>query len=132
MVRYKNIGNFEKTGQAWSGVTAGDDDLSLMDGTFGAATGIKTYKDLYDAGLGRYNSLYEHLVYDKDGNFAKDANGNYITERHRMRDGSLWLSATDAYALWPLLWKLKPALGLKKSYFLSMSSFWLRYPLPSS
>ena len=97
VVRYKNIGNFEKTGQAWSGVTAGDDDLSLMDGTFGAATGIKTYKDLYDAGLGRYNSLYEHLVYDKDGNFVKDANGNYITERHRMRDGSLWRQTTDNF-----------------------------------
>ena len=44
-IRYKNIGNFEKTGQAWNGVTAGDNDLSLMDGTYGAKTGIKTYED---------------------------------------------------------------------------------------
>ena len=50
-IRYKNIGNFEKTGQAWNGVTAGNDDLSLMDGTYGMNTGIKTYKDLYNAGL---------------------------------------------------------------------------------
>ncbi len=41
MIRYRNIGNFEKTGQAWNGVTAGNDDLSLMDGSFGSTTGIK-------------------------------------------------------------------------------------------
>ena len=58
LVRYKNIGNFERTGQAWNGVTAGTDDLSIMDGTYGSATGIHTYKDMYDKGLGRYNSLY--------------------------------------------------------------------------
>ena len=46
-LRYKNIGNYEYTGQAWNGVTAGDNDLSLMDGTYGEATGIKTYRDLY-------------------------------------------------------------------------------------
>ncbi|MBP8757741.1 MAG: TonB-dependent receptor plug domain-containing protein, partial [Prevotella sp.] len=45
-IRYKNIGNFEKTGQAWNGVTAGDNDMSLMD------YGVKTYKDMYEAGLG--------------------------------------------------------------------------------
>ena len=30
---YKLLGNFETTGQAWNGVTAGTDDLSLMDGS---------------------------------------------------------------------------------------------------
>ena len=35
IVRYKNFGNFEKTGQAWNGVTAGDNDMSLMDGIYG-------------------------------------------------------------------------------------------------
>ncbi|MDD7317834.1 MAG: TonB-dependent receptor plug domain-containing protein [Prevotella sp.] len=97
VIRYKNIGNFEKTGQAWNGVTAGDDDMSLMDGMFGGSTGITTYKDMYNAGLGRFNSLYEHLVYDANGNFAKDENGNYITERHKMRDGSLWRKTTDNF-----------------------------------
>ena len=87
-LRYKLIGNFERTGQAWNGVTAGNDDLSLMDGTYGEKTGIKTYKDLYKAGLGRYNSLYEHLVFDDNG---------YHTERHRMADGSLWKKTTDNF-----------------------------------
>ena len=46
-IRYKNIGNFEKTGQAWNGVVAGNNDASLM------GSDIKTYKDLYERGLGR-------------------------------------------------------------------------------
>lgn len=96
-IRYKNIGNFEKTGQAWNGVTAGDNDLSLMDGTYGAKTGIKTYQDLYEVGLGKYNSLYEYLTYDADGNFAKDANGNYITARYQMADGTYWDKTTDNF-----------------------------------
>ena len=97
VIRYKNIGNYEHTGQAWNGVTAGDNDLSLMDGTYGAATGIRTYKDMYARGLGKFNSLYEALVYDADGNFARDANGNYVTERYRMADGSLWRRTTDNF-----------------------------------
>ena len=97
ILRYKNFGNFEKTGQAWNGVTAGDDDLSLMDGTYGNATGIGTYKDMYNHGLGRYNSLYEHLVYGSDGNFATDANGNYLTGRYTLRDGSYWDKTTDNF-----------------------------------
>ena len=77
-LRYKNIGNFERTGQAWNGVTAGSNDLSLMDGSFGIPTGIKTYADMWNVGLGQYNSLYEYLVTDEDGNFVKDENGNGI------------------------------------------------------
>jgi iron complex outermembrane receptor protein len=96
-IRYKNIGNFEKTGQAWNGVTAGDNDMSLMDGTYGINTGIRTYKDIYDAGLGKYNTLYETLAYDADGNFAKDANGNYLTSRYQMSDGSYWDKTTDNF-----------------------------------
>ena len=96
-IRYKNIGNFEKTGQAWNGVTAGDNDMSLMDGTYGTKTGIKTYKDMYDAGLGRYNSLYEALVYAEDGSFAKDADGKYVTARYQMADGSYWDRTTDNF-----------------------------------
>ena len=96
-LRYKNIGNYEHTGQAWNGVTAGDNDLSLMDGTYGMATGIATYRDLYDRGLGKYNTLYETLTYDADGNFKRDADGNYQTERYTMRDGSLWRRTTDNF-----------------------------------
>ncbi|MBQ2193177.1 MAG: TonB-dependent receptor plug domain-containing protein, partial [Prevotella sp.] len=94
---YKNIGNFETTGQAWNGVTAGDNDLSLMDGTYGANTGIRTYADMWNVGLGRFNSLYEQLTYDADGNFAKDADGNYITERYKLSDGSYWDRTTDNF-----------------------------------
>ena len=96
-LRYKNIGNYEHTGQAWNGVTAGDNDLSLMDGTYGKNTGIKTYKDLYDRGLGKFNSLYERLAYDDEGHFARDANGNYLTERYRMNDGTPWPRTTDNF-----------------------------------
>ena len=96
-IRYKNIGNFEMTGQAWNGVAAGNDDLSLMDGTYGMNTGIKTYKDLYNAGLGRYNSLYEQLAYDRNGDFYRDSKGNYHTQRYKMNDGSYWPKATDNF-----------------------------------
>ena len=97
IVRYKNIGNFENTGQAWSGVTAGNNDLSLMDGTYGIHTGIKTYEDMYNVGLGQYNSLYEYLVMDDDGNFVKDENGHYLTERYKLNDGSYWDKTTDNF-----------------------------------
>ena len=98
MIRYRNIGNFERTGQAWNGVTAGNDDSSLMDGMYLGNTGIKEYKDMYDAGLGQYNSLYEYLDYDDDNwCFVKDANGNYLTHRYQMKDGSYWDRTTDNF-----------------------------------
>lgn len=96
-IRYKNIGNYEHTGQAWNGVTAGNDDLSLMDGIYGVSTGIKKYKDMYNVGLGRYNSLYEYLVTDDSGAFAKDSKGNYETARHKLMDGSYWSKTTDNF-----------------------------------
>ncbi len=96
-LRYKNIGNFENTGQAWNGVTAGDNDMSLMDGTYGIHTGIKTYADMWNVGLGQYNTLYEHLVYDEDGNFMKDENGHYVTERYQLNDGRYWDRTTDNF-----------------------------------
>jgi len=103
-IGYKNFGNFERTGQAWNGVTAGNDDLSLMDGVYCDAnwaydqrTGIKTYGDLYDVGLGRYNSLYERLVTDDNGIFVTDANGNYQTTRYMMSDGAPWKRTTDNF-----------------------------------
>ena len=97
VLRYKNIGNFERTGQAWNGVTAGDNDMSLMDGTYGINTGIKTYEDMWNVGLGKYNTLYEYLTYDANGIFAKDANGNYVTARYQMADGSFWEKTVDNF-----------------------------------
>ncbi len=97
-LRYRNIGNYEHTGQAWNGVTAGNDDSSLMDGMYLGATGIKTYKDLYDRGLGKYNSLYEQIVYDADNwNFPQDESGNYLTQRYQLSDGSYWRRTTDNF-----------------------------------
>lgn len=91
-IRYKNIGNFEKTGQAWNGVVAGNSDASLMD------QGIKTYQDMWNHGLGRFNSLYEGLVFDKASKkFPQDANGNFQTFRYSMDDGSLWNRTTDNF-----------------------------------
>ena len=88
-LRYKNIGNFEKTGQAWNGVVAGTNDLSIMDGTYGVATGIKTYKDMWNVGLGKYNSLYEELIIGEDN--------TYTTKRYEMSDESLWPRTTDNF-----------------------------------
>lgn len=91
-IRYKNIGNYEHTGQAWNGVTAGNDDASLM------GEDIHNYGDLYKHGLGRYNSLYEGIVFDEDNwNFPQDANGNYQTQRYKMDDGSYWNKTTDNF-----------------------------------
>ncbi|MBR1448162.1 MAG: TonB-dependent receptor [Prevotella sp.] len=103
-IRYKNIGNFEKTGQAWNGVTAGNNDYSIMDGSlddgswaYNLPTGIKTYKDMHNAGLGQYNTLYETLQYGTTSLFAQDADGNYLTERWQMADGSYWPRTTDNF-----------------------------------
>ena len=115
MIRYRNIGNFEKTGQAWNGITAGDNDLSLMNGTYGADTGIKTYKDMYDKGLGQFNNLYEALVYDAGGNFKQDADGNYVTARYQMKDGTYWDRTTDNFwqyhNILTLVWNVNDALS---------------------
>ena len=104
VVRYKNIGNFERTGQAWNGVTAGNGDYSLMDGSYDdgswsyqAKTGIKDYEDMWNVGLGKFNSLYEYLVTGDDGLFVKDANGNYQTARYQMADGTYWDKTTDNF-----------------------------------
>ncbi|MBR6437746.1 MAG: TonB-dependent receptor [Bacteroidales bacterium] len=100
-IRYKNIGNFENTGQAWNGVTAGDDYLSIMDSIYGVNTGIHTYEDMYKVGLGHYNSLYEHLVHVDPTNpysdFVIDENGNYITERYMLNNGKYWDKTTDNF-----------------------------------
>lgn len=86
VVKYRNLGNFENTGQAWSGVTAGNDDYSLN--VYG---GVKTYEDLYRMGLGRFNSLYERFIENWDDPSA------WKTERYAKADGNLWDRTTDNY-----------------------------------
>ena len=87
VIRYRNIGNYEHTGQAWNGVTAGTNDLSIMDGTYGNKTGIKTYADMYSKGLGKFNSLYESM--DPE---------TYALSRYTLNDGSLWPRTTDNFS----------------------------------
>lgn len=105
-IRYRNVGNYEHTGQAWNGVQAGD-DASIMDGSYddgswnsyNLSTGIHTYADLVDRGLGRYNPLWEHLVPSNAGTgfYTTDADGKFVTERYTMSDGSLWPRTTDNF-----------------------------------
>ena len=96
-IRYKNIGNFEKTGQAWNGVTAGTNDLSIMDGTYGERTGIKTYEDMWNVGLGKYNSLYEELIITPLEQKTVGSPYAYSTQRYKMADGSYWDKTTDNF-----------------------------------
>ena len=113
IIRYRNIGNYEHTGQAWNGVTAGTDDLSIMDGTYGKNTGIKTYADMYREGLGKFNSLYESM----------DPK-TYETTRYTLNDGSYWPKTTDNFwqdhnilsAAWNINENLKTTLSLHYTY----------------
>ena len=84
-VSYKNIGNFEKTGQAWNGVLASDYDtnFTLM------SDGIYTYQDMDAAGLGKFNILTAGLV--------RNGKGDYTIVPYTMRDGTLWNKTTDNF-----------------------------------
>ena len=86
-ISYKNIGNFEKTGQAWNGVAACnyDGDTSLKE------YGMNNYRDMYEHGLGKYNSLYEELI------FPDSKDGQFTTKRYQMRNGSYWDQTTDNF-----------------------------------
>ncbi len=66
---YKNLGNFEHTGQAWNGV--------------------EDYPALRRFDLGRFNSLYEAFV-----NPADPSQG---TQRFLFNDGNLWPGASDVF-----------------------------------
>ena len=86
-ISYKNIGNFEKTGQAWSGVPGCDHDGSISVRDYG----MGNYTDMYNNGLGKFNPLYEYIV------FPSTADGKVTTERYKMRDGSYWDKTTDNF-----------------------------------
>ena len=113
---YKIVGNFENTGQAWNGVTAGTDDMSLMAGTYGNPDGVRTYADMVEAGLGQYNSLYERLVLE-DVIVFPDAVGH--TERYRMGDDAYWPRTTDNF--WQTHHILNFAWDINEHWKLSLS-----------
>lgn len=84
-ISYKNIGNFEKTGQAWNGVLGGDynSNFSLLQ------DGIRTYKDMYKAGLDKFNVL--------TGDMVRNDKGDYTITPYTLRDGSKWDKTTDNF-----------------------------------
>ncbi|MFW5523121.1 MAG: TonB-dependent receptor, partial [Segatella copri] len=84
-ISYKNIGNFEKTGQAWNGVLGGDynTNFTLMD------DGIRTYKDMYEAGLGKFNVL--------TGDLVRNGKGDYNIKPYTLRNGNKWEKTTDNF-----------------------------------
>ncbi len=84
VIRYKNIGNYENTGQAWSGVTAGNGDYSMN-----IYDNIKSYKDMWKAGMGKFNDLYE--------SFTPNWDGTWVIARHQLNDGTLWDKTTDNF-----------------------------------
>lgn len=86
-IRYKNIGNFEKTGQAWNGVLTSDYNTNDV------FPNINSYKDLWNAGLGRVNTLVEDVVYNADA----WAEGNYTVKPYMTRDGKKWDKTTDNF-----------------------------------
>lgn len=91
-LRYKNIGNYEKTGQAWNGVTTGNDNATLL------GSGVNSYKDMCKHGLGRYNSLYEGLVFDENSwSFPQTEDGKYQTYRYTLDNGKYWDKTTDNF-----------------------------------
>lgn len=88
-IRYKNIGNFETTGQAWNGVIAGDYDGNVLWDNPVPALTTMSYSDLYRAGYGRWNALCENIEYDWAGGMTAQP---YI-----MKDGSRWEKTTDHF-----------------------------------
>ena len=74
-IRYKNIGNFEKTGQAWNYISG--------------PNGNESYKEIYDMGLGRSNTLL--------GDYVKNENGGYTLQPYTFRDGRKWDRTTDNF-----------------------------------
>lgn len=75
-IRYKNIGNFEKTGQAWNYIAG--------------PNGTESYKEIYDMGLGRSNTLL--------GYYEKNESGSgYHLVPFTYRDGNKWDRTTDNF-----------------------------------
>ncbi len=75
-IRYKNVGNFEKTGQAWNYIAG--------------PNGTESYKEIYEMGLGRSNSLL--------GDYVKNENGSgYTLQPYTFRDGRVWDRTTDNF-----------------------------------
>ena len=73
-IRYKNIGNFEKTGQAWNYISG--------------PNGTESYKEIWNMGLGRSNTLL--------GDY-EEIGGKYQLVPFTFRDGRKWDRTTDNF-----------------------------------
>lgn len=111
--RYYNIGNYEHTGQAWNGVDSGD----LLDGTYGAETGIFGYADLYRVGLGTFNSLSQYYTQKSDGSFELTNYKNpytgedWTTTDNFVQDHNILSSSWQINDLWNLVTSLHYTYG---------------------
>lgn len=104
LFRYHNIGNYEHTGQAWSGVNAAE----LLDGTYGMQTGIFGYEDLDRVGLGRYNCLAQWYEKNDDGTYTLHnyedpiRGGNWSTTDNFVQDHNILSVSWQASEEWSL------------------------------
>ena len=95
LLRYRNIGNYERTGQAWNGVeTHGE---------------FASYAEMYAAGLGRYNSLCEERYKDEKGHwyfrpYPQITTDNFLQDHNLLtadfRLGSRWKLSTTLHYTW--------------------------------
>ena len=95
MLRYRNLGNYERTGQAWNGVeTHGE---------------FASYAAMYAVGLGRYNSLCEARVQDEKGHwtflpYPQITTDNFLQDHNLLtadfRLGEHWKLSATAHYTW--------------------------------
>lgn len=88
-ISYKNIGNFEKTGQAWNGVIAGDYDGNVLWDSPVPTVASMSYSDLYNNGYGKFNSLVENIEYDYAGGLKATP--------YTFNNGEKWDKTTDNF-----------------------------------
>ncbi|MCF0172785.1 MAG: TonB-dependent receptor plug domain-containing protein, partial [Bacteroidales bacterium] len=72
--RYRLIGNYENTGQAWNGIEI---------------DGMNSYDEIWAAGLGRYNSLVESYEIGEDGSVS--------FKPYTYDNGKTWKRTTDNF-----------------------------------
>lgn len=87
VIRYRNIGNYEHTGQAWNGVETGGDER------------FSTYAQLYAAGLGQYNGLCESRYQNDKGQWAFKPFPQITTDNF-VQDHNLLSATWDINSRW--------------------------------
>ncbi|MBO4447402.1 MAG: TonB-dependent receptor plug domain-containing protein, partial [Bacteroidales bacterium] len=96
-IKYRNIGNYERTGQAWNGVETGD----RFYGNYGLDSGVRGYEDLLSEGLGLYNGLCESWSPRISGGYSFNPYPQITTDNF-VQDHNLLGADYDAGAGWKL------------------------------